>query len=67
MSESAEYQIVTDGDRSLPTIVNSEGRSILAIDWRVVDHRGIRTPVFADPAIAERVLAALNAQEAGHE
>lgn len=52
------YRIVTV-DSSLPTILDADDRSVLAIDDRIENGRRVRTPVFASVDIADRVLAAL--------
>jgi len=63
---AAKYMMVRPGDgRQAPTIIDaSTGGSILAIDYREVGGTQYVTPVFADAAIAARVLAMLNGDSA---
>lgn len=51
---------ITQAEGSLPTIVDSRGASVLAIDEREVNGTTYTTPVFASQKIADRVLEALN-------
>ncbi|SHX98031.1 Uncharacterised protein [Mycobacteroides abscessus subsp. abscessus] len=51
---------ITQAEGSLPTIVDSRGASVLAIDEREVNGTTYPTPVYASQKLADRVLAALN-------
>ena len=67
MPDTSKYRLVRAVEGSLPTIVDTVGNSVLALDSRQVGGKLCRTPVFANERIGVKVLAALNRDADGDD